>query len=274
MDVTTLFVVGPELTDYRIQDTLDALRWSCHGSYYVIFVENPNVSTIPVTDISDEAEARILRLGVRSDVAGGFLRANGAQWAVDRGITFRQLISMDIDCLPIGKGLDAWCLARLENTPTALVGVYDGTDCDAYRRCAAALSQWGVPYENWDTAPAALATPFLCFSSAFVDVLFGRGWLYPPDCYDWPASYGAFVSWTAKMMGYSILACGHVDQPHPPFYVAPSGGPRRHPSPLILSSEFKLYSSVRHVWWYGEEQVRHECALRRKGIGSARVVVW
>jgi|GEM_PF-6637919 len=257
----TLFVVGPSLSKYRAQDTLDAVRKWSDGSCCVVFVSNTE------QPLPKDGDAWPVGRAFKPGTDEGFMRGYGLWWAMDRGIQFRQAILMSATCLIVARGLDAWCAERLRRTDLGLMGVQAWTNyADAYKRSLGLLAEWGVPFENWDCATEVLSSSFLCLSASFADLLFGRGWLFPERCEAWPANYGAFLSWTAQMFGYYKLACGHVNSPCPPLYVAlDTSVPVDHPAPMILHESFKLYCPVDRVRGYSEEEVRRIYAARRAG---------
>jgi hypothetical protein len=252
--VETIFVIATDRGTYPVLDLFNSIRWSCQRSYYVVIVDRKGDVAFP-EDLKEGYA--VITSDQSSEIATGFMCGLGARWAIDKGMACKQFVFLSDACLVMQRGLDTWSLEHMQKTQIGLLGVLDRLSYDdAYRRCAPWLDMWNMPQAAFEPGPHSMHDAVLFLSAPMAAALYQRNLLVPDGCAQWPLPYGPFISWATQMLGHYMVGWGHVDKQMPPLFVSHTGRGRFLPAPHILSPQFLLYHSLRHVPGYSEEDLR------------------
>jgi len=259
-DVDTLFVISSARGEYVLNDLISSIQWSCPGgSTFTVAVDETNT----IKTLSAEGAHEVIHTSVDKDACSGFHRMHGLKWAIDKGISYKQVIFLDDSCLVMGQPFDAYLLDQTSKEGVGLLGVQDTTSghAKAFHAATNLFYEWEIPHQNVETPPPALADAFMALSPQFVGVLYQRKLLTPTRCNEWPGGFGEYLSWLCTMLGFYMVSWGATDKTLPPFYIN-TGVPL--PSPTILAQRFLVFSSVREVLGNSESDIR-ELFKRQRG---------
>lgn len=254
IQVDTIFVIATRRGTYAVLDLLSSIRWSCQQSHYVVIVDGGGDVALPE---SVQGGYAVLQVECAPATAAGFMRGVGIRWAIDKGMRCEQYVLLDDACLVIQPGLDAWSLGHMRKTQVGMIGVMDRLSYeDAYTRCAPWMDMWNMPQSSFEPGANSVHEAAIFLSEAAASALYSRNLLMPDRCEQWPIPYGPFISWAIQMCGYYMVCWGHMDKQMPPLFVSHTKRSRFLPAPHILSSQFSLYYSLRHVPGYSEGELR------------------
>jgi hypothetical protein len=266
-DVDTLFVISSARGQYALNDLISSIRWACpSGSTYTVAVDE----TGDLDTLSADGEYKLLSVDVPKEADSGFKRAAGLKWAIDQGISYKQVVMLDDSCLVMGQPFDAFLSDQLTKDGVGLLGVRDtvGNHEKAFHQNTTLLYEWQVPnQQQLEIAPPVLCDAFLALSARFVGALYQKNLLTPDACERWDGTFGSYLSWLCTMTGFFMVSWGSADKSLPPFHVSHGGN---QPSPTVLAQRFLVFSSVRDVLGYGESDLR-ELFKRQRGEPSREV---
>ncbi len=265
-DVDTLFVISSARGQYALNDLISAIRWSCPGgSTFTVAVDE----TDGLEELSADGQYQLLHVDLPDQVDSGFQRAAGLKWAIDKGISYKQVVLMDDSCLVMGQPFDAFLSDQLSKERVGLLGVRDtfGNHETAFHKNTTLLYEWQTQNQRFETAPPVVCDAFMALSARFVGSLYQQNLLTPPGCERWEGTFGAYLSWMCAMTGFFMVSWGSTDKILPPFYVSTGFN---LPSPTVLAQRFLVFSSVGDVLGYGESDLR-ELFKRQRGEPSREV---
>lgn len=265
-DVDTLFVISSKRGQYALNDLISAIRWACPGgSTFTVAVDEAG----SLEELSADGQYQLLHVDLPDQANSGFRRAAGLKWALDKGISYKQVVLMDDSCLVMGQPIDAFLLDQFSKEGVGLLGVRDtfGNHETAFHKNTTLLYEWQTPNQRFETAPPVVCNAFLALSARFVGTLYQQNLLTPEGCERWEGTFGAYLSWMCAMTGYYMVSWGSTDKTLPPFYISTG---YNLPSPTVLAQRFLVFSSVGDVLGYGESDLR-ELFKRQRGEPSREV---
>ncbi len=258
----TLVVVATNRGGDTSIDLLDCLRWGMTGSWHMVLVDDAGGYGTTLDEGDDHTVIRSAL--VPGKMLSGFKNHEGIRYAVDRGDAFKAVLCLDDDSLLIGRGIDAWALAKVEKEHADLLGVADRVSYrDEWRRWrhffldATPGSPLFVPAEE------SLFYPICWMSRRLVDAVIEADLLLPGHYQQWGNWPDVYASWVCQLLGGRQMAIGHMDRPVPPIYAEHPNSMEHAPQPWILHSDFKAYHSIRAVPCYAESEVRTYYRLKR-----------
>lgn len=250
--VDTLFVISSKQGNYQLDDLLSAINWTCTGGpHFTVIVDETGCLT--KQSVADRYQ--VLHTDLPEETPSGFHRAAGLKWAIDQGITYRQVIMLADTCLIMTKTLDAFFLGHTQTDGIGVIGVRSQDAAEtAWRLAQNLLFEWNLPVSGWERAPVSLCDDVLVMAGRFVGLLYQRRLLVPEGCSRWPGTYGSYLSWASHLLGMYVVSWGFETKSLPPLYVNPRGVSL--PPPHLLGQKFLLYSPVNRVLSYSEADLR------------------
>lgn len=238
----------------RATDSLNAIKWSCKWSNYVLIVD---LSPQGWGWTPKEEGFVVMRPPVLRAWQDGFWQLWALHQAFEEDRICGQAIGLDRHALLINRGLDEWMGAFIKNG-TGVLGVEDRLSYhESYSACAELLSAWDVPHELWEDPPSSRTIHPAIYSLAggLVRDLFHRGLLPPLGCEDWPVPFGPFITWVPQMLNYTVEWIGSMDRPAPALYVNQLRSAQA-PPPQILDGGFRAYYSLQCISGYTQRAIR------------------
>lgn len=231
MDI--LFVITAGTSSHAAACLADSLIWA-----------TPELSTTTV--LVDRHKLFTAEDGVRNvvqpeaGVGEAFDAACGLKWAADNGVTYRYAMLLQDNCMVLSSGFASFLVAKVESSPLSVLGKQGaGVSAVAWSEAKTRLFDWGVPMGVWEEPPPVLSPGFLLLSADFVNLLRSKDLLLPANSAAWPCGYGAFLSWTAHLLGYYVVSWGLPHRPLPPLYV--DGESPSLPAPNTLREDFGVF---------------------------------
>ena len=250
-NVDVLFVVVAGHSREAAVNTAEALQWS-----------SPELSTaVVIADAGNVFNESDGWYTVRSSDAK-FSAAQAIVSAINDGFVFEYVMIVDDRCLIISSGFVSFLVDKVRGQPLSVLGKRcSPVSPDAWTRSQTLLFQSGVPTSVWEEPPPALSDGLLLLSSDFVRSLLDRQLLVPAVAQDWPASYGAFLSWTAHMLGYHVLSWGTPHRMLPPLYLDDDSPTL--PAPSALNEGFGVLWPATRVPGYSFTALQELCRQHR-----------
>lgn len=258
--VDSLFVCCVD-NHYVAFDQLEAIKWACTHTNYVVLVD---VAPQPIHPAGDYEGYTILR---PQNLHGeGFDGLTAVKHCLDQSALIGQAILLSQYALPVSRGLDNWCAGQIKSG-YGILGVED-RHCfyESFTACSSMFAEWGVPHELYEDPPSTktLAPGFQVIEGGLLRDLFNRQLLPPAGIEQWQLPFGVFLSWIAQMLNYTQLLHGHMDRQQPPLYVNEMRT-RCLPAPHILSGAFQLFYSLKGVPGYSMHDLRQGYKRIREG---------
>lgn len=252
-DVDTLFVISSNRGSYVLDDMLAAITWASVGrSHFTVVVDE----TATITSLDAPGQYRLLHSTLPSAAAGGFHRALGLKWAIESGIAYRQVIMLSDRCLLTAQAVDAFFLEHTQKENIGLIGVRaERSNAKPWQTALPLLFQWKVQLNGWERPPVSLCDDFLVLAGRFAVQLFKRELLVPDNCADWPATYGAYLSWLCHIVGLYVVSWGFETKPLPPLYISHATGTNL-PAPHLFAQRMLAFAPIDGVMGYSEGDLR------------------
>ena len=262
-DVDTLFVVSTRRGSYPVQDIASAVAWSSpNNSHYTLIVDENQSDTPLLQDVAENVQ--LFSSNHSLDTPSGFSRAAAIHWAIDNGVTYRQVISLSDTCLVLTQELGSFFLPHLNKDGLGVIGVQSRRpQIKQWREARSLLFNWKISLEGWENPPISLCDDILVMTPRFLSPLYQRKLINPDGCEKWPSDYGTYISWVCHMLGFFVVSWGYEDKPLPPLYVNHCHG-QYLPPPQMLSQGFLLFSPANRVMSYSEADLR-ELYKRQRG---------
>jgi hypothetical protein len=267
MKVETLVVFATNRQGI-IADQLEAIHWAHEQPHAVVVVDDTLAPDTPPDRRGDNVIVIGSRVAQKRQLSG-FKNNEAIRYALESGIDFRYVFSLDDDALPIGRGLDTWALGQLDATAVDLLGVRDRVNYQIYwQQVPRLLGRW-LPEAREvtgaiDLAPESIFYAVNWMSRGLVDTLYARNVLVPDGCDAWPLWPDVYISWMAQLLGAYQVTWGHMDMPRPPIYANHRNHMRFAPDPRILRPEFLVYHPIRYVTCSDEATLRAHYAEERR----------
>lgn len=271
--VRSLFVFATNRSEFILNDQLAAIEWACDMPHHVVVVDDAKKFGEPGT----YGNYSLIHSTVPSmKHLSGFKNNEAVKFAIKGGIEFDQVVFLDDDALPIGKGVDSWSLERLAETDVDLLGAQDRLNYQEYWGIAEELfDNWGVKgLDNFYPASDGVFYATCFMSRRAAEGLYEAGLLVPEGCEHWPLWPDPYISWAVQSLGFYQMCWGHMDRPRPPLYLNHLYHMRYAPAPWVLRDDFALYHSVRGVSHYSEEFIRTYYKRLREGRVISDEFVW
>ena len=195
----------------------------------------------------------------------GFKLLAALSTLIHKGLQCKLIVLLDDSTLLYRPGVDSWAMSQLHKYDAGLLGVASETSYAGwFTDCLGFFDQWGLPYTFHEVGERPVAEGVYFLSAKFANELFARGLMPPIGWQEWPITAGAFLSWTAQMLGYPQISWGTQDRPRAPLFVDAAVS-RRLPAPSTIAEQFSLHSSIRRVRGYSETEIREWAAYLRAG---------
>lgn len=251
-DVDTLFVISSARGEYPLDDLVSSINaHNPSGSHFIVVCDESG----KLSDLTVKGPYQIVHPAESDDIHPGFKRAQGLQWAIEQGIAYKQVITMDDSCLVRGGPLGDFWLDQIQKDGLGIIGVgHTPNYTPRWRSLVNLLYEWELPHQNWEKVPLALHDAFMVLSPQFVGAMYQKKLLVPRGPERWTATYGAYVAWVAQMLNFHVVAWGFTHKILPPLFITPRGVTA--PAPHLLTDRFHVFSSVFDVMGYSEGDLR------------------
>jgi hypothetical protein len=259
--IETAYIVTARRGTYATTDVIRSITMTSQRTHCVIVVVDGPAVVLP-EDLASVCTVLQRDTTVADTQPPAFQALN---YCSQQGLAVHQYMLLDDECLVLGAGVDAWAAEQLCKTHIGVLGVGSVLDYTTnYRLALGTFAELEVPFELYTPSGPTLLDHVLWLSHHFVADLFSRGLFRPDMVLPSNVPYGTLLSWLAQILGYYQLVWGTADVSMPPLFVDDGRQHRQQPAPHILSSQFKLYRSVRRVSGYTEEYLR-EAYKRQRG---------
>lgn len=270
-DPRTLVVMATNRGVDIVTDQLAAIERALTQPWHAVIVDD--AGDLPASVASSRVTVIPSSLASKKHLSG-FKIHEGIRHALAAGIPFRVAWCLDDDALPIGRGIDAWALDRVDVEAADLVGTLDRVDYGPHWPRWRPYFELTVPEVEGFIPRRTLFYGSVWMSRELCEGMASRQLLVPDWCEAWDLWPDVYVSWAAQLLGYAQEAWGTMDVPRPPLYCNHPDTMAAAPQPWILDPAFLVYHSVRAVPGFAEDEVRARCrgSSRWSASSSARLM--